>query len=246
MKIGTRNIRQAISGFNQRVLEPEIMDDFSLDAASHKRALAGLERINRLSLAVNSFWNPLHKFYTSLGNNPLRILDIASGGGDLTRGLALKALKHGLPMTFEGCDFNPRAVEYAKSQALPQHVPVSYFAHDALRDSIPERFDGVISSLFLHHLTETEILTFFKNVLASKAQFLIISDLNRSCGSWLLTWIGTRLLSSSPVVHADGPQSVRAALRPAEMLALAKQAGLTTAQVRPIWPMRYLLTYLRP
>ena len=231
-----------ISEFRQRILEPEIMDDFNLDRASHEKALGGLECINGLSLTVSSFWKPLR---SQFAQRPLRILDIASGGGDLTRGLTLKARAEKIPLTFEGGDFNPRAVEYAKSQALVQKVPVNYFLFDALRDSIPDKFDGVISSLFLHHLSENEILSFFKNFLASKAQFLIISDLNRSFHAWLLTWIGTRLFSTSSVVHADGPQSVRAALTPAEMLTLAKKAGLTTAQVKTIWPMRYLLIYRR-
>jgi len=231
-------VRLYISEFNQRVLEPEIMDDFGLDEPSHMKALRGLERINRLSFTVRSFWNPLRTLYSQLGQKPLRILDMASGGGDLTRGLAVEALHCKLPLSFEGGDFNPRAVAYCKNQAVAHNIPVNYFRLDALLDPIPDRFDGIISSLFLHHLSDNEILSFFKNFLASKAQFLIISDLNRSFGSWLLTWIATRL-------HADGPQSVRAALRSEEMLALAKQAGLTTAQIKPIWPMRYLLTYRR-
>ncbi len=235
-----------ITEFKQRVLEPEIMDDFGLDEALHEEALSGLARINRLSLTVSSFWAPLRALYNQCGQKPLHILDMASGGGDLTRGLAVKARKEKIPLTFEGCDFNPRAVAYAKQQALSQNIPLNYFVLDALRDSIPDRFDGVLSSLFLHHLSETEILSFFKNFLASKAQFLIVSDLNRSFRDWLLTWIAARLLSTSSVVHADGPQSVRAALKPEEMLALAKQAGLAAAQVKPIWPMRYLLTYQRP
>ena len=102
-----------------------------------------------------------------------------------------------------------------------------------------------MSSLFLHHLSENEIILFFKNFLASQSRFLIISDLKRSWAAWLLALIATRLLSTSPVVHKDGPQSVQGALTPDEALVLAHESGLTTAQVTSIWPMRYLLSYHR-
>lgn len=54
------------------------------------------------------------------------------------------------------------------------------------------------------------------------------------------------VLSRSPVVHFDGPASVRAAYTPAELRALADQAGLAGATVRPVFPCRMLLTWSRP
>jgi len=234
-----------ISDLNKRDLRPEIMDDLTLDASCHEKALCGLERINTLSLAAHSFWKPIHSQFVKTGQKPFHVLDIACGGGDITRRLAQKARAEKLPIIFEGCDFNPQAVDYAKRQAQAKSLSVNYFTFDALRDPIPDRFNAVMSSLFLHHLSENEIILFFKNFLASQARLLIISDLKRSWGAWLLASIATRLLSTSPVVHQDGPQSVQGALTPDEALALAHKSGLTTAQVAAAWPMRYLLTYRR-
>ena len=234
------------SSFCKRDLTPEIMDDLDLDKASHEKALAGLERINALSFAARSFWAPLQAQAIQAGSNKIYVLDIACGGGDLTRELTRKARAENLPIVFEGCDFNPRAVDYAKRQAQANRLNINYFTFDVLRDAIPLRFCGVINSLFLHHLSENEIIVFFKNFLASQSRFIFIADLKRSFSGWLLAQVATRCLSASPVVHADGPQSVRAALTPAEILILAQRAGLSTAQVKSIWPMRYLLTYQRP
>jgi len=55
-----------------------------------------------------------------------------------------------------------------------------------------------------------------------------------------------RLLSRSPVVHADAPASARAAWSPAELADLAARAGLAGAKVRRRFPQRMLLTWTRP
>ena len=55
-----------------------------------------------------------------------------------------------------------------------------------------------------------------------------------------------RVLSRSPVVHFDGPASVRAAYTLAELRSLADRAGLTGATVRPVFLCRMLLTWSRP
>ncbi len=228
----------------ERRLEPELMDDLSLDAELHRQALRGLERINALSLTAETFWKPIKEFYLS-EKKPLRILDIASGAGDILTRLALKTRKENLPFVFEGCDFNSQAVDYANHRAKIRNLPVSYFLHDALRDPMPERFDIVINSLFLHHLSEDGLGQFFKTLHASRARLLLICDLKRSRAGLSLAYLGTRLLSRSRIVHWDGPQSVRAAFTTAEILQFVDSAGLPKPRLQTVWPQRYLLAWHR-
>ena len=124
-------------------------------------------------------------------------------------------------------------------------VYLYYFMHDALEDPIPERFEIVINSLFLHHLKTDEIVLFFEKIRLSRAKIIIISDLKRSLTGWLLAHAAGRILSSSPIVHVDGPRSVRAAFSPEEILQIANSSGLANVRVRSIWPLRYLLTAQR-
>jgi hypothetical protein len=51
------------------------------------------------------------------------------------------------------------------------------------------------------------------------------------------------LLTTSEVVHTDGPLSVEGAFTPEEVLDLAHRAGLRGASVVRRWPFRYLLTW---
>lgn len=232
--------------FKARELTPEIMDDFSLDMESHIEALQGLERINRISLTAVPIWKEIKKHFSSHPKKSLRILDVACGGGDLIMELTLKARKENLPFVFEGCDFNPRTVEYAQHRAQKKNLPADYFILDALQNHIPERFDVVISSLFLHHLETDHLICFLKKLAHSQARLIILSDLKRSRFGWLLAHLAGRILSHSPIVHIDGPRSVKAAFTANEILGLAQDAGLSNAKVRSIWPLRYLLTSIRP
>jgi hypothetical protein len=61
----------------------------------------------------------------------------------------------------------------------------------------------------------------------------------------MLAYVGTRLLSASPIVHVDGPLSVAAAFTCVEAQELARRAGLEGATVARRWPFRFLLTWSR-
>ncbi len=73
----------------------------------------------------------------------------------------------------------------------------------------------------------------------------IVDDLKRSRWGWLMAKVGCHLLSRSPIVHFDGPQSVRAAYTVDEVQRLADQAGLKKCAVKLHWPERYQLIWER-
>jgi hypothetical protein len=63
---------------------------------------------------------------------------------------------------------------------------------------------------------------------------------------YMLACLGTHVLTSSPVVHEDGPQSVRAAFTIPEARQLAEQAGWNEPAIAWHWPCRFLLQSRRP
>ncbi len=230
---------------DRRRLEPEFMDDLALESARHRQALRGLERINQVSFSAASLWGPIQNYYFQAGRKPLRILDIASGAGDSVIALSQMARKKNLPLVFEGCDFNPRAVSYASERARSRNLDTHFFQMDALSEVIPERFDAVINSLFLHHLSSDQLARFFKSVHASRVKLMVINDLKRSVRGLALCYLGTRFLSRSLIVHKDGLLSVRAAWTPLEILQQISAAGYENVQIKSIWPMRFVLTWHR-
>ncbi|MDX2197824.1 MAG: methyltransferase domain-containing protein [Phycisphaerae bacterium] len=230
-----------------RVLIPERMDDPALPAGDHAAALRGLERINRLSRSAAILWSPIRRLAEKrgAGARPIRVLDVATGAGDIAMEIARRAKRSGLAMDVQGCDISPRAVDFARDRARRAGVSVSFFEWDAVRDDPPTGFDVVMCSLFLHHLSETDAVAVLSKLGQAAGSLLLVNDLRRSRAGLALAWIGTRLLSRSSVVHFDGPQSVRAAFSLDEVADLARRAGLSEFSLARRWPCRYLLEWRR-
>jgi 2-polyprenyl-3-methyl-5-hydroxy-6-metoxy-1,4-benzoquinol methylase len=221
------------------------MDQPGLDQQQHRQALVALERINRLSLSAGIFWPAVTRLAHRLHGRPCRILDLATGGGDILRDLWRRGRKYGIELSLSGCDISPVALEYAEQQAKVAQTEVRFFQCDVLNGDIPGEYDAVITSLFLHHLEEEQAIAVLRRMANASRHLLLVNDLERGVLGFLLAWFGSHLLTRSPIVHFDGPRSVEGAFTMNEALALAHRAGLTSATIGRRWPFRYLLTWNR-
>ena len=218
------------------------MDQPGLSAAEHAAALRGLRRIHQFSGTSRFFLNEISGIMKYNSKRPLRIIDMACGGGDLLCSLAHRFKRRGWAFEYFGCDFSPQAVGIASENARKQGVAAKFFEWNALAGPLPEKYDILINSLFLHHLDEEDVISVLRN-MSESAQTLLVEDLIRSRWGYGLAWAGCRALSRSPVVHYDGPVSVQGAFTLNEIQDLANQAGLTTATVQKHWPERFLLKW---
>ena len=228
-----------------RALQPELMDDPALPADEHRKALAGLARLNALSDSVGVLWPDVLKLARELGR-PVRILDVATGSGDVPLGLWKRANRAGIELELSACDLSPVALDVAQARATAIGAEVRYFAADALGDPLPSGFDIVICSLFLHQLAVDDAVTLLARCAAATDGLVLVNDLARSRWNLGLVWLATRLLTRSHVVHVDGPLSVRAAFTASEARELAERAGLAGATVSGRFPCRWLLTWRKP
>jgi len=228
-----------------RRLEPEILDQPGLDSRRHVHALRGLERINLLSLTASAFREPIGTFAARHAGRPLRLLDLASGAGDMPVQLKRWADKCAIPLEVYGCDISPISVEYALERAAVQKADVSFFVHDVLRDGIPDGFDIVTSSLFLHHLLSEDVRDLLRSASRS-TRLILVSDLIRGRAGLLLAHAICRVITRSDVVHNDGPLSVAASFTMEEFRHLAADAGLQGYSIAWQWPFRFLFTWTRP
>ena len=173
------------------------------------------------------------------------MLDVACGGGDTAVGVKRLAQRAGIAATVHGCDISAVAISYAAQRATEAKVEIGFFQADVLTEPLTDRYDVIVSTLFLHHLEAGQVVRLLR-VLATRADLIVMDDLVRSVRGYLTAVLGTRLLTRSPVVHVDGPRSVRAAWTPAELLELARKAGLGGAKITRHFPQRMVLTWSRP
>ncbi len=227
-----------------RELTPEVMDDPSLDAALHRQALRGLARINAVSGSARLLWTAIERALANIEKRPIRVLDLACGGGDVTLALARLGVRRHVDIEVVGCDISPTALEHARAMADGSGLPVRFIQQDVLREPPPAGFDLCVSSLFLHHLQRDQAVRVMR-CMAEAADGVLINDLRRSAGGLAAAQLGVRVLTRSPVVHVDGPRSVRAAFTQQEMREMAEEAGMHGAQVTRRFPFRMLLSWRR-
>jgi len=233
-----------ITFLKRRDRQPELMDDPGLNRKSHIRALQGLTRIYRASLTGAAIWRILRREAAD-SVKPLRVLDIATGGGDMPLDMAQRAQRAGITLELHGCDLSTTAVAYARLRARRRGSHARFFKLDISKQAISSEYDVLTSGLFLHHLHEAAAVKLLRQMSESAKQTVVVDDLRRTGFGYLLAWVATRGLSRSVVVHEDGLASVRAAFSTPEIIELAADAGLSDATVIKHWPQRHMLIWRR-
>jgi 2-polyprenyl-3-methyl-5-hydroxy-6-metoxy-1,4-benzoquinol methylase len=219
------------------------MDQPGLDLRAHRQALDGLGRAHRVSRSDAAIW-PAIREIVPRSRRPLRILDLACGGGHVVVDLVRRCAREGVAVEACGADLSPVATDYARTLATRAGLQrVTFVSLDVASQPLPVGFDVVLCSLFLHHLDDDEAEALLRRMRGAARHLAVVSDLRRTRLGYLFAWAGCRLLSRSRVFRADGPRSVEAAFTMDEARRLAERAGLTGARIVARWPQRFMLTW---
>jgi 2-polyprenyl-3-methyl-5-hydroxy-6-metoxy-1,4-benzoquinol methylase len=220
------------------------MDQPGLDVRRHTRALDALGRANAVSLTAASLWPSIRAVARAAAPSPVRVLDIACGGGHVLVSLARRAARERIDAGWVGWDVNPAAVEYARTLGDRASVnTVRFDCGNGLRDALPAGVDVVLCTLFLHHLEEPDAVALLRRMKDAAGRAVVVSDLRRTALGAAFTWVGCRLLSCSDVFLEDGMRSVAAAFTTEEARRVADAAGLDGATLSEVWPQRWLLEW---
>jgi 2-polyprenyl-3-methyl-5-hydroxy-6-metoxy-1,4-benzoquinol methylase len=240
-----REDENLVVNLTKRYLVGELMDAPDLAAKEHHQALHGLRRVNQWSRTASVIAGAIAVHCQNQKLASLRVLDLACGGGDVTVQVARQLNQAGVGAEVHGWDRSPTAIEFARRQdsragAQPQ---VQFEVVDAFADAPTQSFDVVYCTLFLHHLSDTEAEQLLKLMWRTASRLVLIDDLRRSTVGYALAVVGCHLLSRSPIVHVDGPLSVRAAFTESEILELSDRCALPRPSIKRHWPHRFLLAW---
>ncbi len=233
----------------QRHLIGELMDAPDLSPQIHRQALKGLRRINVFSRTAAVVSRAIELNRLAAHEGPIRVLDLACGGGDITAAIAADLYRKGIKAEVVGWDRSETAIEFARNQHLgqqssqPNPSRLSFEIADAFEGLHAANFDIIYCTLFLHHLTDDESQQLLQAMYRSATQLVLIDDLRRTQIGYTLAVLGCRLLSRSPIVHVDGPLSVRAAFNESELIAMSERCSLPRPSIARHWPSRFLATW---
>lgn len=231
----------AIPDLSRRRVEPELMDSPALDRRRHVGALEALARVNAVSFSGRRVWAEVRRLARQ-GIRPVRVLDVACGGGDVLLDVAGRARRADVEVDLRGLDVSPVALDRAREAAGA--LGVRFDLRDALREPLPGA-DVVCSSLFLHHLERDEAIELLRSMAEATERVLLLQDLRRTRLGYLFAWAGLGLLTRSEVARHDGLISVAAALTLPEVESLRRDAGLDGTEIEPCWPQRFTLRWER-
>jgi SAM-dependent methyltransferase len=215
--------------FSKRAGLTELMDaPCSRDVM--QACLRDLSRVNRWFLAYRPILNWLESLELQRFKAPVRIVDVGCGYGDTLRRIETWAEKHRIPVLLTGCDLNSDAVAIA-SEATPETSAIKWVASDVFlyRDDGP--IDVVVSSLFTHHLIESEIVRFLMWMEKQARVGWFINDLSRAPIPYHLFKAFSMLAGLHPFVKHDGPVSIARAFVPQDWRNMCARAGLPADEI---------------
>ncbi|KAA1259249.1 hypothetical protein LF1_17780 [Rubripirellula obstinata] len=226
----------------ERSRVPELMDDPDLPADVHQQALIGLARLNRFSGISGQLYKHLRRLALARPNRRLRLLDVASGSGDLPISWARRAKRDGIELQIATTDFSDTAVETQLAAARQAGVTIDAIQHDCLKTPLPNGFDLVTCSLFMHHLERHQACGLLQSMQQATEGTILVCDLERTRLNLAMVAVASRILTRSPIVHFDATASVRGAFTMPEFQAMATEALARPVCIRRLFPSRFIMT----
>jgi len=222
-----------------RSYEKEYLDGDSIATPDLYRNLVELDIINKQLGGYNASLNGLS---TILSERPVKtLMDIGFGGGDSIKQLARLAAKKKANIFFYGVDLKQDCVNYAEKNLAD--IPNKQLICDDYRNisaDLLKQVDVMHCSLFLHHLTDDEIVNLFKFGKAHNC-IVLANDLHRNWFAYYsIKWL-TAMFSKSYLVKNDAPLSVKRGFRKNELLSLLQRSGYTKYSVKWSWAFRYIV-----
>jgi SAM-dependent methyltransferase len=209
------------------------MDAPGVDVAELEHGLADLRGVNRWLGGERTALGAVLPLVRRLKGREVRVLDVATGSGDLPLALSRRAREAGARVRIVATDLHEGTLAAARAHTAAD-PDVQVRSADAL--SLPfadDEFDLAMCHTALHHFDEPDAVRLLRELDRVARCGVVVTDLYRSRPALL----GARLLAATvwrrhPVTRHDGPHSVAAAFTPYELEELAAAAGMEGALVR--------------
>jgi 2-polyprenyl-3-methyl-5-hydroxy-6-metoxy-1,4-benzoquinol methylase len=219
------------------------MDQPSTSPEVYARCLRDLSRVNAFTFTHRATLSWIAKVtHTVPKDQPVSILDVACGHGDLLRAIGAWAKRTGRDLRLEGIDLNPGSAAVAQA-AIPPGMSILYRSGDVFQFSPDPRPDLIVTSQFTHHLTDAQLVQFLRWLDAHAAMGWCIVDLHRHALAYYGFPVLARIAGWHRIVRQDGQISVARAFRKSDWTQALSKANVS-ADIKWIFPFRYRVAHL--
>ncbi|AUC74625.1 methyltransferase domain-containing protein [Olleya sp. Bg11-27] len=216
----------------------EIMDDLDYNGPILHDALDKLAKINQWLggniVTINGLKKALKNHNKS---DAITIIDLGCGGGDILREISLFGKKNNYNFKLIGIDANPHTVNYANVLSQ-KYDNVSFEAIDIFSDQFNNlEYDLVLTTLFLHHFKEDQLVSFLKPVLQKAKLGIVVNDLHRHKLAYYLFKLLCTTIKNKTIVE-DGLTSVLRGFKREELTTISEQIN-ANYQIQWKWAFRF-------
>ena len=153
----------------------------------------------------------------------MRILDLATGSGDIPRLVVDYARRTGASVTLKAIDQQSSTLQIARQ--LSADYPEIEFVEADVLEFEDEAYDIVLCSLALHHFAEADAVTLLRRCRELSKRNVLVADLRRGWFATAGVYLLTSLLFREPMTRTDARLSAERAFSFAEFRSLAERAG---------------------
>ena len=220
-----------------RPATPEHMDDPAADPVEIEESFHFIRRVNRWLGGTSTLLAVLERCRPDWPTDrPFRWLDVATGAADIPLAVDRWAQERGLAIECVGLDKMPACLAVGR-QATAGHPRVRVVEGDALAPGLglaaevaAGGFDLAHTAMFLHHLTEPEIVTVLRSMAGLAPRCVVWNDLLRS--TWSRAAIRVATVGMRPFLRDDAILSVEKGFTLDEARVLMEEAGLAVTAMR--------------
>jgi len=225
-----------------RSTELELMDGVIADKKELFVNLRELEKINVLTGGPRLGFQQIQKLLKGK-KGEIHIVDIGFGAGDMLVYLLKNAHKLPCSIKLTGVDLMPETLEYIQlfHKELPNNVTLEICDYKVWF-ATGNTADIVTANLFCHHLSDKELVEFFKNIKQYTQIGAVINDLHRHPLAYYGIKIPTQLFSKSRFTKNDAPLSVLRGFKKNELEKLFLEAGVENYVIQWKWAFRYVIS----
>ena len=154
----------------------------------------------------------------------LRVLDLATGSGDIPRLVIDYARKVGAIVTVDAIDQQESTLKIAR--ALSASYPeIDFKTGDVLDFDDSARYDIVLCSLALHHFDDDAAIQLLKRCRELSRRYVLVSDLRRGLLATVGAYLLTAFIFRDSMTRTDARLSAARAFSFREFRSLAERAG---------------------
>lgn len=202
--------------------EPELMDRPQPVTAELVSDLRNLRQLNR-HFGSHALITHFLRRWIQPGAQ-LRVLDLATGSGDIPRLVVDHAREVGATVTVEAIDQQSSTLEIARGLSA-DYPEIDFKQGDVLTFGEDEQYDIVLCSLALHHFDEAAAVRLLERCRRLSRRFVLVSDLRRGVLASVGVYLLTALIYRDPMTRTDGRLSAARAFSFREFSSLAQRAG---------------------